>query len=1178
MSPRRSQNLSGALAAAAVLVLSSAAFGQAKAKTPTKTAPDAGAALDAGSVATAAPGPQACASFAANAERQSGPANDLDKDKGLEPFGKTAEERAELKDVWLTIQAFEDQSKEYRKEIQLLVERKYREKRDLLGASYERAISDLEVVQRQERIDAIAQFEEFLSRYPDERRYSPDVMYRLAELHYEKAQDDLSEAQRQYENTLRLVEQGKLAAAPPEPNIRYDRSIALYQQLVARFPDYRFNDGTLYLLGYCQEKQGDFELALGSYNTLIEKYPGSKFVPEAWVRIGEYYFDQSADDAIRKAVAAYAQAVAFKDHPYYDKALYKLGWAYYRIDDFDHAVDTFVKLLDVYQAKSRPGEEDVGGDLKAEALQYTSISFADEKWGSVEKAKAYFAKIGPRPFQAELFKRVGEVFFDQSKHLESIEALRVFLALQPLDKQAPLVQRKIIDAYERERDFDKASAERELLVQNFGPQSKWADANRRDPDTIRQAQELSEKSLYQSAAFHHQQAINHKQAGKLDLAFKEFQAAARGYGAYLERFPHSKLAYELTYYYAECLYNSFDFAAAAKQYVAVRDSNADNRYTQEAAEAAVFAFRKQMEADVKAGKLNDRPVIVSSQRKDGEKIDPIALEPVEKAYIDAVDAYLKNFAKCDRGPAFSHNAGVVFFTHNQFDEARKRFRNVISSYPDNAVSKLATNLIVETYLTSRDWKQVEDTSGELALGACKVDPKGETCVGLTKFKLAGRFKLADELMASGKFEDASAKYIQLVDEIQAQTKAGNQESVRDAAQFADKALNNAAVCLEQSRRFDSALQIYERLYQQYPQSPLADNALFRVGYNAEQSYDFDRAIERYSRLVKDYPTSKNRAPAMINQARLLEGDQRYKDAARAFQLYTDTFPDQEDAPAAQYHAAVIFERMKDYRGQIAALQEFQKRFSKDPKQSELIVEAHRKIADAHRVLGSEKAEQQSLEECVAEYKRRGMKSDNGIASNAAAEAQFRLSERDFEAFDKLKIGGKGKALETSVKTKLASLKKAAEAYNTVVPYKRIEWTLAGFYRKGFLLERLATSFVEAPIPPDVKRLGDEAIAAYQDQLGQQAAQFEDKAVEAYIVTLNEAKKARVLNNEWIRRTLESLNRFRPKEYPLLKEAKSSLVFDALHAPRLADEPSGPRFTPGASDAAPTSEKVNGDAK
>ena len=148
----------------------------------------------------------------------------------------------------------------------------------------------------------------------------------------------------------------------------------------------------------------------------------------------------------------------------------------------------------------------------------------------------------------------------------------------------------------------------------------------------------------------------------------------------------------------------------------------------------------------------------------------------------------------------------------------------------------------------------------------------------------------------------------------------------------------------------------------------------------------------------------------------------------------------------------------------------------------------------------------------------------------------------------------------------------------ILPYKRVEWTLAGFYRKGFLLERLANAFIEAPVPPEVKRMGDEGVAAYQDLMGQQAAQFEDKAVESYQATLNQAKSLHVLNNVWIRKTLESLNRYRPQEYPLLKDPKAELDFDPMHPTRLSDTPAGPsHIEPAASATTPSEAKPSDSA-
>ena len=68
------------------------------------------------------------------------------------------------------------------------------------------------------------------------------------------------------------------------------------------------------------------------------------------------------------------------------------------------------------------------------------------------------------------------------------------------------------------------------------------------------------------------------------------------------------------------------------------------------------------------------------------------------------------------------------------------------------------------------------------------------------------------------------------------------------------------------------------------------------------------------------------------------------------------------------------------------------------------------------------------------------------------------------------------------------------------------------------------------------------MAAYQDLLQQQTAALEDKAVESYAATLEQARKNRI-SNEWTKKTLEALNRYRPKEYPVLKDPKPAIAVD-----------------------------------
>jgi TolA-binding protein len=1055
------------------------------------------------------------------------------KTRFFEGMGRTEQERAQLEELSRAIELYEAESREFKREVQLLVEKKYEEKRGTLANSYEKAIRDLEVLERRERLDAIAAFEEFLTRYPNDPRYTPDVMFRLAELYYEKSSDDHAVAMREYEEQLRAMDPEKNLTPPPEPKVNFSKSIALYKRLLNDFPTYKLNDASWYLLGYCQEKQEDFEKARGAYEQLIARYPDSRFTTEAWVRIGEYYFDAyDVPDALPKAAEAYEKAIADTKHPLYDKALYKLGWVYYRMDRFEDAVGRFLALIDFYEAEARKkGDEEVGGDLRAEALQYTAISFVDEKWGSLGKAQETFARLGGRRYEAEVYRRMGDVYFDQTKHPEAIEAYRLVLQKDPLTRDAPKIQQRIVQAYERDRRLEEAFAEASKLSNMFVPGTPWHEKWKRDPDVIQAAGELAEKSLYSTAVYHHQQALVYKQEGKFDQAKVAFETAAKAYENYLGRFPRSKNAYEMEFYLAECLYNSFQFAEAARRYAAVRDSSQDVRYQADAAYAAVLANQKQLDLEVKSGALKQYPVLKSTDRPEGDTLKPVALAPIEKALVEASDKYVaKAKPGDDKAPGIAYRAAELFYTHDQLDEARRRFEDIVKTYPKAEVAKYATNLIIESYLIDKNWAKVEEVSARLASNTDVIDPKSDLFKELTKFKLGGRFKLAEELMAKGQYDEAAKKYIELVAE-------------EPRHEFADKALNNAAVCYENVQRFDSALKLYERIVAEYPASKLADAALFRVAVNAEKSYDFDKAIEKYQKLVKDYPQSRDREAALFNTARLLEGLQRYSEAAQAFMRYADLYPQSEDAPKNQFRAALIFEKQGDSGKEIAALDEFVKKFSSKPAQAELVIDARKRMGDAYRRQKNEAAAKKAYQAAAEEFDRRGLKPEAApIGAEAAAYSRFQLAEYVFADFDKLKIGGAGKALANSFTAKKDGVKRVNDAYDQVMKYKRAEWTLAAFYRKGYALERFAQTILDTPVPPEIKRLGEEAVVTYQDALSSQTVALEDRAVEVYAAAWAESKKLRV-SNEWTKRTLESLNRFRPKEYPMLKEAKSQLSRD-----------------------------------
>ena len=287
-----------------------------------------------------------------------------------------------LDDMAKDVQHFAEMVAEYRGTARQILKRAYQVKIKEINAKYDQQIDLDDREARERRRDAIAMFEAFLLKYPNDKRWTPDAMFRLAELYYEKSAEEYLDADEAYK---KAIDSPNPPTTPP-PRVDYTPTINLYRRLLTEFPNYRFLDATYYLLGFCLGEMGEDAQAKQALLALVcankykpldppappppplkitskgsttggaagddEAYKSctpvrkdSKFLPEAWTRVGEFHFDQPNE--LKLAIAAFRKVLTFKDSPYYDRALYKLAWSYYRDNRFPEAVREFDNLVQV---------------------------------------------------------------------------------------------------------------------------------------------------------------------------------------------------------------------------------------------------------------------------------------------------------------------------------------------------------------------------------------------------------------------------------------------------------------------------------------------------------------------------------------------------------------------------------------------------------------------------------------------------------------------------------------------------------------------------------------------------------------------------------------------------------------------------------------------------------------
>ena len=1139
-----------------------------------------------------------------------------------EPTRETANATASAADLLAMMEeakAFTTASKAYRKTINGIVKRAYDSRRKDLIGRYEKRIRQQEVEERDLRYSAITLFEDFLRRYPNDKRWTPDVIFRLAELYFEKSKDEYLLADESYnknigsyEKELSAFKAGKRAvkpAVPEPPKVDYYRTISLHRRLIREFPKYRLVDGAYYLLGFClmetaQEDQGNQAflalvcsnryrapispaepkpaddvagegdepaataasripetasrgmeadpnnplkpmLRVRTYNDCLPLKQKGRFNPEAWIRIGEYHFDVNE---FGQAIAAYQRVLNLgpKDNSYYDEALYKLAWTYYRADRFTEAIAHFDKLVTFSDSEEkRTGKPSA---LRPESVQYLGISFAEEDWdgdtmpdeeSGMQRVESFYGARIKEKHVYEVYKRLGDIYFDTTKYDDAVKVYRKMLSLWPYRADNPDMQEKIVSALDRQRKFDDAMTAREDFTKLFGKGTEWERKNKNNTKALKKAQEFDEQALIQAAIYHHKRGQDAKSSGiaqndgtLLQEASREYALAAKAYEKYLERFPNTKNSYEIKYSYALCLYYSQKFTAAAKVFAEVRDSNLDNRFQEEAAFSATKAYEEYINNLVRVGQLINPPLPKADAPP--ASLTPIAYPEPYEMWRKALDAYTKVLPKSPKTPRLTYKSAELTYRFLHFDEARKRFEDIYEKYCKDAMGKNAGDAILVTYQLENNRSKMLEWARKLQASQCggtAAAQKGGTDLGNLIEGL--EFEEARELLEKGKYKEASNKYMEFVEKY-------------PKSKDADKALNNAAVAVEKDKSFESASKLYERLWQQYPDSPHAANALWRTAINYQKFFEFDKAVANFLNLVKSakYRDSKNRVDAMWNAAQILENNQDYAKAATWFLKYAEAKGTSKEAADAYFRVGLIYKKMGDINSMIRIFREFPKRYGSVAKQERRIVEGIYRIAEFYDKERKDwRNASKYYQQTIDQWRRYGAK-PAGDAAEFAADSAFQLTEKKLEKYLKLTIKGSLKAIPKKSKDMASKAAVLKAQYEAIWLYKRARWTLAAMYRSGTIFEHFAKTmdgaYRTAPLPKQVKRLGQEAIDIYMTQVDQVLVQEVDplvnQAKSLYSSCIQKAREMGV-SNKYTEEALVRLNAFDPVTYPLLKRAK-----------------------------------------
>lgn len=1043
-----------------------------------------------------------------------------------------------LKEMQLELERFKTTGGQYEKTVDAIVRREYLRQRREKDNFYGRQVRYEEKMQNDARENAIKLFEAFVTKNPDHNVYTPDAMFRLGELYYERSAS-------QYQLMAQQAVESTDSEAPGLSSPDFSPTITLYNRLVERFPEYRNISTVYYLIGYCWNEMGQPDNSRLAWLNLTcankfkydpvnpsgaaptpdglteaekadaerAKHPAialdatpntneagafadpyqdckpiqenAQFLPETWLRIGEYHFDYDYKKfGLERAISAYNKLLGDPNDRNYNLALYKLAWSYYRASRYPESIQHFGMLID-WSDKQRKETGRAGSELRSEAVQYIGIAFAFDDWNENQTPdvqegmpsgyeRIQDPKLLPqdREWTVEIYQQLGSVHFDEAKYPEAIRMWQLALTKWPLVPQAPEIQNQIALAYSRAGQMEESVLARAKLTE-YTEGSTWWNANLEHPEALKRAEELAENSLIGTAVYHHRRAQELRRRGveeqNVELvkdAQKTYALAATAYRGYLVKYPNTLQAYELRYDLADALFWSEDYEGAATEYAAVRDSNLDDRFLSESARRVVESLKRIIDVSEEQGKLEARkepPPATGTPTR----VRPVEMPMILQRMAQARETYLARVDDAHDAEkvrdSYEYNNALLLYQYGYWPQAQERFKRIFESRCKGAGAdesgRVAWLDLRNMAVIEQNVEEVERLGKALQEQKCTFGGKdGEKAVDCTLAKnkeepqcLAGadltniKYARAVEVFTKADKEKDDQKNLVLYEEAAAMLiKAVNEEPNHPQAPLA---LEKAAIALERTNRFESAGRLYQRIIDELGPRKAVDaedqkkldailaNAYFRLGFNANRFFDYDKAVQNYQTLAdskrflesKDTDMVKRREDALINAATILEYQQQYRQAAKYYLRAVEMLKDPKERRAAKYRAAEMpYKEGVDPKA-IRDLKAFIVEYSREKDAGDLIVLSYWRIAEITRRQGREDSYKKALKDVVQAYASSGLPPGSG-AAEYAAEANFQLVDEGQEEFEKLKIDpGKPKTLKEYVEAVTKGIEKAATA-------------------------------------------------------------------------------------------------------------------------------------------------------
>lgn len=747
---------------------------------------------------------------------------------------------------------------------------------------------------------AMKSYQQFLEKAPESAR-TPDAIRRLADLNIEKEYGVISEEEKKDLNEQHKVgvtkpapsflnnnklktadKKSKIADVKPESVSKFEKratsrqqinsaknialsalpkganiedlqtagakkAIKLYKKLLIKFPLYEHKDQVLYQLSRAYEELGQIEMAMKVMNQLVQKYPGSRHFPEVQFRRAEYYFTRKkfldAEDAYKSIIKI------GKGTEFYELALYKQGWTFYKQDLYEEALDHFIALLDLkvsigydFSQTDNPSEKKRLDDT----FRVISLSFSN--LGGADTVISYFKKVGSKSYESDVYSFLAEFYLLKRRYSDAALTYRAFIDNNQYHKLAPHFSMRMIEIYQK-GGFPKLVIEaKKHYASAYGiNKSYWKYYNIKDhPQVVK----FLKTNIMDLANHYHAlyQDVRYRRIKK-----QNFKNAVQWYHEFLRSFPRDTLSPGINYLLADLYLENKDFLAAATEYEKTAYKYPMNEKSSKAGYAAVYSYREYMKRAPQYQKLKAKREVIR----------------VSLTFVDV-------FPKHKKAAVILTAAADNLYELKDFQLAINTAHQLIKKYPKSKLSLRRSAWLVIAY-SSFDLLKYKDA--ELAyINVIKMPGKNK--------KL--RKKLIENLAAAvykqGEAANKLSDYKLAAEHFLRIRKLAPYSKIRATAEY------DAATALIKLKNWKKAASVLLLFRKMFPKHKYQAEVTKKIAYVYREDKKYLLAAKEFERIFTQAKTRIIQRESLQIAAELYKKIPDQKNTLRIYKRYVKYFP------------------------------------------------------------------------------------------------------------------------------------------------------------------------------------------------------------------------------------------------------------------------------------------------